>query len=817
MLLRVTKGTRRYKARANLQRALTLGYSANGQTMPGNLGYWGAQVPWEVNPEDDSQSRFPGGHGYYHGYPGYNSFAEQGVVRTARDVTLSGDANNEATMCCWISHNDGATNFNVDLFGTTGNVYPQFRARDDGFYLYWWDGVGGAVSSSFPYTLTPGHDGTEPHLITHRFLNNQTQWRWDQGSFVNTGRAGWTADPAGPIRYRLYQPANPGTLRIYDLLFFDRALDDGELDYLHSIGPGGLIREKSRNYLFIPQSLAPPDLQIGVNLRNTEAWVVDGPTDVAAVSPADTPPDGPYPNTKLNDNLDGVTYGWDATAGVNEFNVDNTPPSPELAGGHGVAHDSGRIFRMDLPAAGAYAIDAAFGAQSVGVRTGYEIRDGNGPVIMTIDNGPTSADEWRDATNQLHLSGTDWLLNRDTLTHTFVNAFLTIRPRPDADPGGDHFLAHVGVTQTTPVPAVNVLDTGHTHNAERVPLTELAIFSVDDIQHTHQAEEIALAIANLFVDDIQHTHQAEEATLTSIDALDVFDTSHALQGDTTPLTSIDALDVFDTTHTLQGDTTPLTSIDALDVFDTSHALQGDSASLEMVTFLPVSDTSHALQGEQVSFVTINNLDVFDTTHTLQGDRVGMFLGTGLNVFGTTHTHEATMASQDTITFLDVLDTTHTLDSELADLTSIDPLNVLDTAHTLQGDRVGMFLGIGIIVFDTTHTQQAERVGFVTIDVLTVLDTQHGHQAVASDLTSIDGLVVLDTQHGHQADRAGAAIDFGLLVFSTQHGHQCDTATLTMIVVDTLSGVKYDSITTDPTVQYGSISSRATVRGTFDVS
>ena len=235
---------------------------------------------------------------------------------------------------------------------------------------------------------------------------------------------------------------------------WNRALSDAEIAQLYRLGPG-LDGTLVQRFTSLPQVITETTgYQGGVNFRSTTSYVTDGPRDVPAVSTSQGDISYPPGNTKNNAIGDAVTYGWNATNLVDFFNVDASPPTAELAGAHGVAFDSGAIFRLDLPQPGIYDIDAAFGAQSAGVQTDWEIRDGDDFIIQFISSQSQGADTWRDANNIDHASGLDWISNRSFHRYTFVNSYITVRPWAIASPG-DHFIAHLSITEVLASPTAD--------------------------------------------------------------------------------------------------------------------------------------------------------------------------------------------------------------------------------------------------------------------------------------------------------------------------------------------------------------------------
>lgn len=194
----------------------------------------------------------------------------------------------------------------------------------------------------------------------------------------------------------------------------------------------------------VTDDVAPsPSFNCGIDFRGTSAFVTD-PTNCSPQinNFAD------YPHI----NAQGIVCGWEQAATA--FADRSAAVDARLAGVNGVAAGTQSNFRIDLPATGAYRIEAAVGdATTAQPASGgnpaqlVEIFDTTTSLGTLVNNRQTASGHWRDATDTDRTSSANWVSNEAASTWSFTTTILRFKCGIAAGGSGSTTLSHIKVTQ----------------------------------------------------------------------------------------------------------------------------------------------------------------------------------------------------------------------------------------------------------------------------------------------------------------------------------------------------------------------------------
>ena len=149
---------------------------------------------------------------------------------------------------------------------------------------------------------------------------------------------------------------------------------------------------------------------IGIDFRATAGYVSDpaGCTYCAA---------DVYPVTR-----GGATFGWD----VAPIQYDQSTSIDHRLAGCASVSTPARTFRLDLPAPGDYILRAALGSYSFSSYYSFKFYD-NATLLLAMTGTPISNNnQYRDMTQTLRTSDTDWAANNAPVTFTFASTILNV-------------------------------------------------------------------------------------------------------------------------------------------------------------------------------------------------------------------------------------------------------------------------------------------------------------------------------------------------------------------------------------------------------
>jgi hypothetical protein len=197
------------------------------------------------------------------------------------------------------------------------------------------------------------------------------------------------------------------------------------------------------------------------NFRATSGFVADNTNETYCT--VNFSSDGGYPQTRacIGQGLETVTFGWKAASGA----ADRTTSAPiEFAGMNDGANNTGltTIFRVDLPAIGAYKVALAMGDRGASQHQYWTINDyagippGTFPVPGVI-SGPftniiTGAANYADAVGNV-LAEANWASQNTAITLNFFSGvFLLVMSDPTGSGVGSTTIAHLEITQLPQAP-----------------------------------------------------------------------------------------------------------------------------------------------------------------------------------------------------------------------------------------------------------------------------------------------------------------------------------------------------------------------------
>jgi len=172
-----------------------------------------------------------------------------------------------------------------------------------------------------------------------------------------------------------------------------------------------------------------------VNFRSTLAFVTDGANtfcERAVGGVAD------YPTVTAQ----GNNVGWESGSGFAGLNG-NAANDPRIAGLN--VCSVGGVFRIDLPAPGAYPIRIAVGDKQYASATSLQIKDTTTPVGIEITGATSAPQRFKDA-EDTELSQTTWPSSNVAENLTFVTTIARF-----VDNVGGSPLAHISVGAAIPV------------------------------------------------------------------------------------------------------------------------------------------------------------------------------------------------------------------------------------------------------------------------------------------------------------------------------------------------------------------------------
>lgn len=179
----------------------------------------------------------------------------------------------------------------------------------------------------------------------------------------------------------------------------------------------------------------------GFNFRATSGFVTDG-ANTTYVTSADI-----YPTTR-----NGVTFGWTLdpnTLGGGDRDR-NAGIDPRIAGMTFVGNNntSSDTFKVDLPAAGSYAINLGMGDAGSNAKTNYTIvYDNTTPVITLFPASTLSTPTFADATGATYNAAT-WPGSQASVVKTFSTTSLFVSiGAPGLSAGTDSSITHLFITK----------------------------------------------------------------------------------------------------------------------------------------------------------------------------------------------------------------------------------------------------------------------------------------------------------------------------------------------------------------------------------
>lgn len=170
-------------------------------------------------------------------------------------------------------------------------------------------------------------------------------------------------------------------------------------------------------------------MDIGINFRATAGYVTDGANQTYCLH-TDF-----YPVTR-----GGFTFGWEAAGGEVDSRDRSTGVDVRLAGLNKSLSTTAPDFRLDLDAANAKVVHAAFGDQGFGVPVGWDIKDDT--TTFQTNSGSTSAgNRWDDA-GGTERTETTWPTDEAGVNRTFAAARIRLTPTTAAS---EQNVAHLRV------------------------------------------------------------------------------------------------------------------------------------------------------------------------------------------------------------------------------------------------------------------------------------------------------------------------------------------------------------------------------------
>lgn len=175
----------------------------------------------------------------------------------------------------------------------------------------------------------------------------------------------------------------------------------------------------------------------GFNFRSTAAFVTDG-TNETSVLAATT-----YPTTRTV-NGESVTFGWESGTISGRDRTTAAANAPELSGANFFGATA--TFRVDLPVAGTYPVNCAFGDEGSEEGVWWEIED-TSSVLTTVGSATTapSADHYYDASGNLWASATAWKSSAVAFSGVFATTILRLAGL-DTTFFPNNVIAHMDVT-----------------------------------------------------------------------------------------------------------------------------------------------------------------------------------------------------------------------------------------------------------------------------------------------------------------------------------------------------------------------------------
>jgi hypothetical protein len=201
----------------------------------------------------------------------------------------------------------------------------------------------------------------------------------------------------------------------------------------------------------------------GFAFRSTLGYVTDAGNDQFIDATVN------YPTTTTIGG-DSVTYGWET---INASNAaDRNTTVPRLAGivynvtGSGAEY----VFRVDLPEAGEYEVEAAFGDYSFAQVIKAQIRD-TASVLVDVVNEPVIAGGFMDANQVEHADPAAWVADQMPITEDFATTILRVAL---LDPSTfASTIAYLSVRKTSPVGGGSISESIDTEGAVAVAGQEM--------------------------------------------------------------------------------------------------------------------------------------------------------------------------------------------------------------------------------------------------------------------------------------------------------------------------------------------------------
>jgi hypothetical protein len=156
----------------------------------------------------------------------------------------------------------------------------------------------------------------------------------------------------------------------------------------------------------------------GFNFRGTSGFVTDAADTTYVIGDGGT---DNYPQTR-----NGITFGWVSPVGSLAKGDRSAVADPRLAGVNAVGNGVGAVyaFRVDLPVAGAWQLNAAFGDLNNGQTAIVTIKDGT-TAFATINAVDTALGSFADV-NGTVWTAANWVTSNTSLLRFFGGTTLFI-------------------------------------------------------------------------------------------------------------------------------------------------------------------------------------------------------------------------------------------------------------------------------------------------------------------------------------------------------------------------------------------------------
>ncbi|MGH9522707.1 MAG: hypothetical protein ACRD3E_09270 [Terriglobales bacterium] len=184
----------------------------------------------------------------------------------------------------------------------------------------------------------------------------------------------------------------------------------------------------------------------GFDFRATSTYVTDPAFATYQVVNSGGVPAETYPTTRTVNGA-AATFGWESgTTNLGPGRDRSSSVDARLAGVNQVAaaKPGNAVWRLELPAAGAYDVDLAVGDATSSQVENVEIQDGTAAVI-SFTNVSVSAGAFLDASGVVRSTAANWVANHATRRITFLTTTLRVVLKPPT--ASSSTIAHLRVTR----------------------------------------------------------------------------------------------------------------------------------------------------------------------------------------------------------------------------------------------------------------------------------------------------------------------------------------------------------------------------------